>query len=85
MKLSFYQQHQTRKVVALLTFFAFVLVPMTAVAEYCDTGCSGLDDGPLVVEPPPLVKRLIEIGTNIYNDIVEFFTGDSDSGSCSNN
>ena len=98
MKLSFYQRHQTRKAVALLTLFAFLLLPMAAIAEprpcpsggsccpalcSCDPGCcgSGLDDiGPYVEDLPPIVIRIIEI----YNDIADFITGDSDSGSCSN-
>ena len=106
MKLSFYQRHQTRKAVALLTLFAFLLLPMAAIAEprpcpsggsccpdscNCDSGCEGcgIDDivGPVglsVVDLPPIVKHIVEIGIDVYNDIADFFTGDSDSGSCSN-
>ena len=112
MKLSFYQRHQTRKAIALLILFAFLLVPMTAAAGepkpcpsgggedgccpdwcYCNTHCdtntavSDVAEAAVGELVPPGVGLIVEIAKAIYNnwdDIVDFFTGDSDSGSCSN-
>ena len=60
---------------------------------YCNTHCETNSDISSIAEAvvgefmPPGMGVLIEIGKAIYNNwdsIVEFFTGDSDSGSCSN-